>query len=92
MALMRRTPEPAELEAAAELLRRLAAEHGLSDLRLGAVPGQLVAAVAEDRTYFDVVAFQDEAESWLGWRPILVPASAPGARPGPTLGGHASAA
>ncbi|MGH9071628.1 MAG: hypothetical protein ACRDX8_10800 [Acidimicrobiales bacterium] len=89
---MGRAPEPGVLEAAAELLWRLAAEHGLSDLRLGAVPGQLVAAVAEDRTYFDIVAFQDEAESWLGWRPVLVPASAPGARPGAPLGGDVSAA
>ncbi len=89
---MGRTPEERELEAAAELLWRLAAEHGLSDLRLGAGLGQLVAAVAEDRTYFDIVAFQDEVESWLGWRPTLVPANAPGARPGPPLGGHASAA
>ncbi|MGH9064934.1 MAG: hypothetical protein ACRD0L_13360 [Acidimicrobiales bacterium] len=89
---MGRAPKRGELEAAADLLWRLAAEHGLSDLRLGESPGQLVAAVAEDRTYFNIVAFQDEVESWLGWRPMLVPASAPGARPGRPLGGHASAA
>lgn len=89
---MSRRPDREELESAAELLWRLAAEHGLSGLHLGEGPGELVAAVAADRTYFDVVAFQDEVESWLGWRPALVPASAPGARRGAPLTGHVSAA
>jgi hypothetical protein len=87
-----RRPERKELEAAAELLWRLAAGHGLSDLHLGSDPGELVATVADDRTYFDITAFEDEVESRLGWRPSVVPSSAPGARPGPKLTGHISAA
>lgn len=87
-----RRPERKDLEAAAELLGRLAAAHGLSDLHLGLDPGELVATVAEDRTYFDIVAFEDEVESRLGWRPTVVPSTAPGARPGPKLTGQISAA
>lgn len=89
--VMIRRPERKRLEAAAELLCRLAASHGLSDLYLGDDPGELVATVADDRTYFDIVAFEDEVESRLGWRPALVPTSAPGARPGPKLTGRISA-
>jgi hypothetical protein len=89
---MIRRPERRELEAASELLWRLAASHGLSDLHLGEDPGELVAAVGGDRTYFDIVAFEGEVESRLGWRPMVVPSSAPGARPGAKLAGHSSAA
>ncbi|MHB8294465.1 MAG: hypothetical protein ACYDH5_07515 [Acidimicrobiales bacterium] len=82
---MIRRPEPEELDLAADLLGRLADEHGLFSLRLGSEPGELVADVAVDRTYFDVVAFEDDVEARLGWRPALVPSGAPGARPGPRL-------
>ena len=89
---MIRRPARKELETAAELLWRLATTHGLSELHLGENPGELVATVADDRTYFDIVAFEDEVESRLGWRPAVVPSSAPGARPGPKLAGRISAA
>ena len=39
-----------------DLLGRLAHYHGLSNLRHGSEPGELVADVGGDRTYFDVVA------------------------------------
>lgn len=89
---MIRRPERKEMEAAAELLWRLATSHGMSDLHLGEDPGELVAAVADDRTYFDITVFEDEVEARLGWRPAVVPSSAPGAHPGPKLTGHTSAA
>jgi hypothetical protein len=87
-----RRPSSDELEAAAQLLLRLAAERGLSDLYLGDDPGELVVTVEPNRTYFDIVAFEDEVESRLGWRPAVVPATAPGARPGRKLVGRVGAA
>jgi hypothetical protein len=87
-----RRPNPDELDAAAELLLRIAGEHGLSDLHIGDEPGELVVAVEPSRTYFDVVAFEDEVESRLGWRPAVVPVTAPGARPGRKLVGRVGAA
>lgn len=89
---MSRRPNVEELGAAADLLWRLAAEHGLSDLHVAQDPGELVVAVAADRTYFDIAAFEDEVESRLGWRPSVVPSSAPGARPGQSLTHHVTAA
>lgn len=80
-----RRPEPEDLELAADLLWRLAAEHGLFGLRVGSEPGELVVDVGGDRTYFDVVGFEDDVEARLGWRPAVVPSGAPGARPGPRL-------
>jgi hypothetical protein len=89
---MSRRPSADELEAAVGLLLRVAAEHGLSDLHIGDEPGELVARVHPSRTYFDIVAFEDEVESRLGWRPAVVPATAPGARPGRRLVGRVGAA
>jgi hypothetical protein len=62
-----RRPELEELDLAADLLWRLTDEHGLSSLRLGSEPGELVADVAVDRTYFDVVAFEDDSRgsAWV---------------------------
>ena len=80
-----RRPEPEELDLAADLLWRLAGEHGLASLQVGSEPGELVADVGSDRTYFDVVAFEDDVEARLGWRPAVVPSGAPGARPGSRL-------
>lgn len=82
---MIRRPEGEELDLAADLLGRLADEHGLSRLRHGSEPGELVADVGAERTYFDVVAFEDDVEARLGWRPAVVSSGAPGARPGSTL-------
>ena len=80
-----RRPEPEELDLATGLLGRLAHDHGLSNLRHGSEPGELVADVGGDRTYFDVVAFEDDVEARLGWRPAVVPSGAAGARPGSKL-------
>ncbi len=89
---MIRRPEPEELDLAADLLGRLADDHGLSGLRHGSEPGELVADVGVDRTYFDIVAFEDDVEARLGWRPAVVPSGAPGARPGSKLERHIHAA
>ena len=75
-------PEAAQLDAAQALLERVAAEHGLSHLRHGDEFGEVIADVAEGRSYFDVVAFEQAAEGRLGWRPSVMFAEAPGARPG----------
>jgi len=79
-------PEPRELDAASDLLSRLAREHGLANLRHGADPGEIVADVDADRGYFAVVAFEDAVEGRLGWRPDVVPSDALGARPSGPIG------
>lgn len=79
-------PEATQLDAAHELLERLAGEHGLSHLRHGDEFGEVVADVAEGRTYFDVVAFEEAVEGRLGWRPSVVSSAAPGTRPGRPIG------
>jgi hypothetical protein len=73
-------PSEQELDAACELLTILATRHGLRHLRHGRDAGEVVADVDDDRTYFDVVAFEDDVEGRLGWRPDVTDAAAPGAR------------
>jgi len=51
-------------------LMRLAAEHGVSELRF-ASPGRLVGRVADDRDLLDMVAFDLAAEALLGARVSL---------------------
>lgn len=79
-------PEERQLDAAQELLSRFAHERGLSNLRHGDGPGQVVVDVDAGRTYFDVVAFEDDVEGRMGWRPDAVPSGAPAARPGRPVG------
>lgn len=55
-------PEAAQLDAAHALLERLATEHGLAHLRHGDEFGEIVADVAEGRSYFDVVTFEEAVE------------------------------
>jgi hypothetical protein len=81
-----RHPETADLDGASDLLARLAATHGLTNLRHGSESGEIVADVDQGRSYFDVVAFEVEVEGRLGWRPDVVPSGAPGARPGQPVG------
>jgi|GEM_PF-2346697 len=84
-------PSDEELQQAASLLGDLAGRHGLANLRLGD-PGQLVVDVAEDRTYFDVVAFEDAVEATLGWRPDVIPSGAEAPNPrGPVTGASSAA-
>jgi hypothetical protein len=83
-------PSDEDLHRAAELLGDLAGRHGLANLRLGQ-PGQLVVDVAAERTYLDVVAFEDAVEATLGWRPEVVPSGAEGAKPRGPLTGASSA-
>ena len=85
MTLMTR-PTAHDLDAASVLLNRLAREHGLSNLRHGADPGEIVADLEGERSYFAVIAFEDAVEGRVGWRPDAVPAGAPGARPGRLVG------
>jgi len=75
-------PQAAQFDAAQALLERVAAEHGLSHLRHGDEFGEVIADVAEGRSYFVVVASEQAVEGRLGWRPSAVSAAAPGARPG----------
>ena len=67
-------------------MERIAADHGLSNLRHGDEFGEVVADVADARSYFDVIAFEEAVEGRLGWRPNVVSAAAPGARPGRPVG------
>jgi hypothetical protein len=85
-------PEAAQLDAAHELLERLAAEHGLANLRHGDEFGEVVADVADGRSYFDVVAFEEAVEGRLGWRPNVVSSASPGARPGRPVGAASNVA
>lgn len=85
-------PDPTQLDTAAELLQRLAAEHGLSNLRHGDEFGEVIADVADGRSYFDVVTFEDAVEGRLGWRPNVVPSAASGARPGRPVGAASNVA
>jgi hypothetical protein len=50
--------DPEEVDAAAELLEQLVREHGLSDLRHGTAPGEVVADVEPDASLFDLVAVE----------------------------------
>lgn len=85
-------PDATQLDAAAELLHRLAAEHGLSNLRHGDEFGEIVAEVADGRSYFDVVSFENAVEGRVGWRPNVVPSAASGARPGRPVGAASNVA
>lgn len=64
----------------AALLTVLAERHGLTDLALGAAPGELVATVGPARTYFDVVGFELDAEDVVGAEIRVTAAGAAGAR------------
>jgi hypothetical protein len=51
--------------ANADALRRLAAEHGVSDLRF-ASPGRIIGHLADDRDLADMALFQRDIEDALG--------------------------
>lgn len=55
----------AVLRESAVALRSLAAEHGITELRI-AGPGRLVGHIGEDRDLFDVAAFETSAGDVLG--------------------------
>lgn len=79
-------PEAREMDAAHQLLAHFAAKHGLSNLRHGDGPGEVIVDVEEGRTYFDVVSFEDDVGGTFGWRPDVVPSGAPDANPGRPIG------
>lgn len=81
-----RRPDRDEIQAAAGLLHRLAADHGLSNLRHSERAEQLVVDVADDRSLFDLVEFESAVEGLVGWRPDVVSSGAPGARPAGAIG------
>ena len=66
---------------AAGLLAELAARHGVTSLRLGADPAELVVTLEQGRTYFDLAGFEAEAETRLRHRLSVTSAGAPGAQP-----------
>lgn len=90
MEAMERRPSADELDAAAELLAQLAPTYGLSELRHGNEPGEVVATLADGRTYFDVVEYESAVEAHMGWRPDVTVTGAPGARPGRKIGSSAT--
>ena len=79
-------PEAREMDAAHQLLAHFAAKHGLTNLRHGDGPGEVIVDVEAGRTYFDVVSFEDDIQGTVGWRPDVVPSGAPDAKPGRPIG------
>ncbi len=67
------------LRRSAGLLAELAARHGITSVHLGDDPAEVVVTLEADRTYFDLVDFQAEAEALLGHRVAVTSAGAPGA-------------
>jgi hypothetical protein len=65
----------------AGLLAELAARHGISSIQLGTDVAELVVAVEDGRTYFDLAEFEAEAEALLRHRVNVTSAGAPGAHP-----------
>lgn len=65
-----------QLDRFAVVLVDLATRHGMSNLRQ-AGDGRLVADVARGRTYFDIAAFELEAEPLLGAALSVIPSGAP---------------
>ena len=79
-------PSRKQIDAAAEMLAEVGAMRGLSNLRHGDLPGELIADVEEDRDYFDIVGFMDDVEGRVGFRPDVIPSEAPGADPRGPIG------
>ena len=65
----------------AGLLAELAVRHGISSIQLGTDVAELVVAVEDGRTYFDLAEFEAEAEALLRHRVDVTSAGAPGAHP-----------
>ena len=65
----------------AGLLAELAVRHGISSIQLGTDVAELVVAVEDGRTYFDLAEFEAEAEALLRHRVNVTSAGAPGAHP-----------
>lgn len=72
--------DEAALRQHANVLTVLADAHGLSDLGLGELAGELVATVASGRTYFDIARFEMDAANMLGLTVRVTPSEAAGAR------------
>jgi len=65
----------------AGLLAELATRHGISSIQLGADVAELVVAMEQGRTYFDLAEFEAEVEALLRHRVQVTSAGAPGAHP-----------
>ena len=75
----------------ATVLTVLADAYGLSDLGLGDDPGELIAAVAPGRTYFDIARFEMAVTDTLGVTVHVTPSTAQGAHVrGPLTAGAAA--
>jgi hypothetical protein len=69
------------LREAAGLLAELAPRHGITAVKLGADPAELVVTLEKGRTYFDLAEFEAEAETLLRHRVSVTSSGAPGAHP-----------
>jgi len=67
------------LRQSAGLLAEAAARHGITSVYLGDDPAEVVVALETDRTYFDLVDVQAEAEALLRHRVAVTSTGAPGA-------------
>jgi len=68
-----RAATAAKLHANAATIRELGRRYGLHSFALSGEPGELVASLDEDRTYFDITAFEADASSLLGATVEVVP-------------------
>lgn len=69
----------ATLRRHAGVLEALAAQHGLSNLRLGPAPGEIVVTVGRGRDGFDMADFEIEAENVVRALVTVTSDRAPGA-------------
>ncbi|OMI36986.1 hypothetical protein SPAR_22739 [Streptomyces sparsogenes DSM 40356] len=61
------------LRANAATIHQLGRRHGLHCFALSAEPGELVATLDPDRSYFDVTSFETDLSSMLGALVEVVP-------------------
>jgi hypothetical protein len=61
------------LRANAATIYQLGAQHGLREFALSDEQGELVATLADGRSYFDVTAFESDLSAMLGETVEVVP-------------------
>ena len=68
-----RPATPEQFHANAATIHQLGRRHGLHTFALSTEPGELVATLDADRTYFDVTGFETDLSSILGAAVEVVP-------------------
>ena len=63
----------AKLRANAATIHQLGRRHGLHSFALSAEPGELVATLEPDRSYFDITSFETDMSTFLGALVEVVP-------------------